>query len=125
MSRIRGRNTRPELRLRKALWALGLRYTLESRLPGKPDLVFPRYRTVLFLDGCFWHLCGKHAVLPQSNSDFWRNKLQENVARDRRVNRELRSLGWRVIRVWEHEVGPSLDSVALRLSVRIRKSGRI
>ncbi len=123
MSRIPGKDTRPEVHLRKALWALGLRYALKSDLPGSPDLVFPKYRTALFVDGCFWHMCSKHAVLPRSNRDFWREKLDGNVMRDRRVGRELRSLDWRVIRVWEHDVESNLGDIALQLSSRIRRSG--
>src|SRR5690348_11864192 len=71
MSRIRGHNTKPEVSLRKALWRLGLRYTLNSKLPGKPDLVFPKYRTALFVDGCFWHGCSLHMNWPKNRAEFW------------------------------------------------------
>lgn len=104
MSRIRGCDTQPEVRLRKALWHLGLRYRLKSSLPGKPDLVFRSYQVVVFVDGCFWHQCPRHAVAPRTNRAFWRRKLRANVERDRRINKELRRLGWRVLRVWEHSV---------------------
>jgi DNA mismatch endonuclease (patch repair protein) len=124
MSHIRSRDTKPEVRLRKALWALGLRYRLGSRLPGKPDAVFPADRVALFVDGCFWHQCTKHAVKPKTNGTFWRSKLKANVDRDRRVNRELRALGWRVIRVWEHDIKSNTEDLALRLSSRIRRTGR-
>lgn len=85
MSQIRGRDTKPEIWLRKQLWALGLRYTLESRLPGKPDMVFPRYRVVVFVDGCFWHGCPKHLVKPKTNRSFWLKKINLNRVRDRKV----------------------------------------
>src|SRR6185437_5040614 len=124
MSRIRSRDTKPEVRLRKALWSLGLRYRLGSRLPGKPDAVFPTDRVALFVDGCFWHQCSKHAVKPKTNEIFWRSKLKANVDRDKRINRELRALGWRVIRVWEHDIKSNTEGLALRLSLRIRRTGR-
>ena len=122
MSRIRRRDTTPEVRLRKALWALGLRYRLGSKLPGKPDLVFAANRVALFVDGCFWHLCPEHAVRPKSNQHFWQQKLEANVERDRRNDCELRSLGWRVIRIWEHEIKSDTEAVALSLYSRIRRT---
>ena len=85
MSRIRGRDTSPEVRLRKELWRRGLRYRLSSKLPGKPDLVFPACQTAVFVDGCFWHRCPQHFTAPRSNADFWRRKVDANVERDRRV----------------------------------------
>ena len=121
MSRNRGVDTTPEVVLRKALWGLGLRYTLRSTLPGRPDLVFPLHRVALFVDGCFWHRCPRHAVPPRSNADFWERKLTANVERDARVNRELRALRWRVIRVWEHEIRADTDRLARKLLTRISK----
>ncbi|MCE9665268.1 DNA mismatch endonuclease Vsr [Halomonas sp. M5N1S17] len=107
MSRIRSKDTQPELVLRKVLHGLGLRYRLHGRgLPGKPDLVFPRYRVVVFIHGCFWHRHAgcKIATTPKSNTSFWVEKFEKNVARDLRVAAELESLGWRVFVVWECEV---------------------
>lgn len=125
MSRNRGSDTAPEMRLRKALWALGLRYTLRSRLTGRPDLIFPRYHVALFVDGCFWHRCPRHAVAPRSNAGFWERKLTANVERDARVNRELRALGWTVIRVWEHEIRAGPDKIARRLFSRISRKREV
>ncbi len=113
MSRIRGQDTRPERILRKALWQAGLRYRLKSALPGKPDLTFPSARVALFVDGCFWHACPMHVSFPKGNAEFWRLKLANNVERDRRVERELDEMGWRVIRIWEHDLGKA-GSKALR-----------
>ena len=124
MSSIRGRDTRPEVRLRKALWALGLRYRLRSKLPGRPDLVFVADHVAVFVDGCFWHQCPKHAVWPKNNSSFWRRKLEANVKRDRRNNRELKLQGWKVIRIWEHEVNSGPEAAAQKLFPRIRRGGR-
>lgn len=103
MSRIRGKDTAPELALRKALHALGLRYRLHANLPGKPDIVLPRHSAVVFVHGCFWH---RHrgcriATMPKSNTAFWREKFDRNVARDKRVRRQLRAAGWRVFVAWE------------------------
>lgn len=103
MAGIKGKDTKPEIFLRKALHAQGLRYRLGGcGLPGKPDLVFPSRRTVVFVHGCFWHRheC-KYFKWPSSNVDFWKAKLDGNHARDQRVEGNLIKLGWRVIKVWD------------------------
>ncbi len=104
MSGIRGKNTRPEIAVRKYLHSRGLRYRLhDKRLPGKPDLVLRKYRSVVFVHGCFWHQhrrC-KYAYMPKSNRAFWRKKLASNVERDKENRQQLRRLGWRVLVVWE------------------------
>lgn len=112
MSRISGKNTGPEVSLRKALWSYGLRYRLKNRLPGRPDIVFPARMTVVFVDGCFWHMCPRHFSMPRRNKRFWKEKLRKNVARDRNVSVALRKLGWKVIRLWEHEIESDLDRCA-------------
>jgi len=108
MSRIRGRDTKPEVLLRKALWGLGFRYRLKNTLPGKPDIVFPSRRVVIFVDGCFWHKCPQHFQVPSNNRDFWKEKINSNVQRDQKINEALKQLGWKVIRLWEHEVKKTL-----------------
>lgn len=104
MSRIRGKNTKPEEMVRKYLFSQGFRYKKnDARLPGKPDIVLPKYRTVVFVNGCFWHGhqgC-KYFVWPQNNADFWKKKIGENVSRDRRNHLLLSEQGWHVIDVWE------------------------
>src|SRR5690349_18669614 len=104
MSRIRGRDTTPELRLRTSLHARGFRFRLHVKtLQGRPDLVFPRYRAVVFVNGCFWHRhpgC-KLAYTPKSNESFWQQKFASNVLRDNQQIRTLASQGWRVIVAWE------------------------
>lgn len=124
MSRIRSRDTQPEMRLRRALWVAGLRgYRLKNRLPGRPDLVFNRHKTCVFIDGCFWHGCPQCAIKkPQSNIDYWWPKLKANSRRDRRARRALRQLGWAVIAVWEHDTVRDLESCVSR--VRRALSGR-
>lgn len=104
MSRIRSTNTKPEVALRKALHRLGLRFRLHgTRLPGKPDIVLPKYRTAIFVHGCFWHRhegC-KVATTPKSNTAFWLDKFERNVARDAAAVVELQAAGWQVLVVWE------------------------
>jgi DNA mismatch endonuclease (patch repair protein) len=110
MSRIRGKDTKPEKTLRKILHRLGLRYRLYGAgLPGKPDLVFPRYRTVVFVHGCFWHRHAGCAIAttPKSNTLFWQAKFEKNVSRDARVVADLQALGWTVFVVWECELASS------------------
>jgi DNA mismatch endonuclease (patch repair protein) len=116
MSRIRGKNTSPELLLRKALFHLGLRFRVHyATAAGKVDIAFCGQRLAVEVDGCFWHGCPDHYVAPKSSMTFWRAKLRENVARDRRQTLALVKDGWRVIRVWEHEVEWDPAAVANRI----------
>lgn len=103
MSRIRGKDTKIELEVRHGLHALGLRYRLGGAgLPGRPDIVLPKYRTVVFVHGCFWHGHDCHLFrLPKTRTEFWRAKIDANRARDNRVTEQLQSLGWHVIELWE------------------------
>lgn len=107
MSKISGKDTKPEIIIRKALFAKGLRYRINYKnLPGKPDVVLPRYKTIIFIHGCFWHShpgC-KDAHLPKSNIEFWEKKISSNVERDKRNVKDLIDLGWNVIIVWECEI---------------------
>jgi DNA mismatch endonuclease (patch repair protein) len=121
MARVRSRNTSVELRLRTELRRIGIRYRIHFKLPGTPDLAFPSTRLALFIDGCFWHGCPKHYTLPATNSEFWRAKLERNRNRDTRVNAELRVLGWRVVRLWEHQIEMSPPKVAARIATLIAK----
>lgn len=103
MSGIRGKNTKMELLICKRLFALGFRYRLHSsKLPGKPDIVLPRYRAVIFLNGCFWHAHDCHLFrFPETKQDFWRKKLAKNKEKDAEVRLNIRELGWRVLTIWE------------------------
>ncbi|GAA4651001.1 DNA mismatch endonuclease Vsr [Kistimonas scapharcae] len=103
MSSIRGKDTNPELLIRKALFAHGFRYRLHDKsLPGKPDLVFPKYRAVIQINGCFWHGHGCHMFKwPSSRQAFWKKKITENKLRDESNGLALEQLGWRVLTVWE------------------------
>src|SRR5689334_4318438 len=105
MARIRSSNTAPEQLLRAALRSEGLRFRIGTCAPGsRPDVVFAGRRVAVFIDGCFWHGCPEHYLRPRSRPDYWAVKLATYVERDRRQTAELTSLGWRVCRVWEHEV---------------------
>ena len=106
MSHIRSSNTKPEEKVRKYLFSKGFRYRKnDRRLPGKPDIVLPKYRAVIFVNGCFWHKhdCSRF-VWPSSNVEYWKNKINGNVARDRKNYELLKSQGWDVIVVWECEL---------------------
>lgn len=103
MSLIRSKDTKPELLVRKALWAAGFRYRLHGRgLPGKPDLVFPALRTVVFIHGCYWHAHScQRGRIPAQNAGFWKEKFLANQTRDKRNYQRLRRAGWSVLTVWE------------------------
>ena len=107
MSRISGKGTKPEIILRKALFDKGFRYRVNvGNLPGKPDIVLPKYKSVIFVHGCFWHGHSgcKHAYVPKSNTEFWINKIEMNRRRDIATEQKLIAAGWRVITVWECEI---------------------
>ncbi len=106
MSRIRGRgNKETELALAKLLRKHGITgWRRNQKMFGKPDFVFRRQRLAVFVDGCFWHACPKHANMPANNRQFWKRKLTANIARDRLVNRTLRHAGWTIVRIWEHDL---------------------
>lgn len=125
MAGIKGKDTKPELVVRSWLHRRGLRFRLHARcLPGRPDLVFRKYRTVVFVHGCFWHRHPRcqYATTPASNGAFWQRKFSDNVARDRKKADQLRRLGWRVLTIWECQVAePQLQRLAT--SIRIRSTG--
>lgn len=116
MSRIRSKNTKPEEMVRKYLFAQGFRYRKnDKRLPGKPDIVLPKYKTVVFVNGCFWHMhegC-KYFVWPRNNREFWKNKIEGNAERDKRKKTELELQGWNVITIWECQLKTGLRQETL------------
>jgi DNA mismatch endonuclease (patch repair protein) len=112
MSRMPRTSTGPEVALRRELHARGIRFRLNRRdLPGTPDLVLPSARIAVFVDGCFWHGCPAHGTLPKNNREWWRAKLEANVARDRRKDAELEALGWTPVHVWEHQPATDMADV--------------
>lgn len=127
MSRIRGKDTKPEIMVRKGLYARGFRFRLcDGRLPGRPDVVLPKWGAVVMVNGCFWHGhkgC-RLATRPKSNEEFWRAKIERNIHRDEVTVAHLEALGWSVITVWECELGKDADSRIDRLADEIRSAGQ-
>ena len=130
MSRIHGKDTKPEELVRKYLFSRGFRYRKnDPRFPGKPDIVFPKYKTVIFVNGCFWHrhpLC-KYAAVPKTNAEFWQKKLDTNVANDKKHYKELEDMGWNVIVIWECQLkkaqfSQTMDQVIQELNWEISKN---
>ena len=122
MARVKGKNTKPELLVRHALHALGYRFRLHrGNLPGRPDIVLPKYRTAIFVHGCFWHRhpgCSK-ATTPKTRTDFWQDKFETNIARDRRNVVALEDDGWQVLTVWECETR-QIEGLGRRLDAQLK-----
>lgn len=121
MRRVKNKNTKPEMLLRKALWQHGFRYRLKAKLIGRPDLVFTRQRLVVFVDGCFWHGCPRCKNIPKSNREFWQAKIDKNMARDVEVTETLRAENWRVLRIWEHDIKKDLSAVVAAVAGHLRR----
>ncbi len=129
MRRQGRRDTKPELALRRELHRRGRRFFVDrAPLPGlrrRADLVFPRARVAVYVDGCFWHHCPVHGTNPRNNAQWWQNKLDGNVARDRDTDRQLTAAGWTVVRVWEHEnTSEAAEVVEHTLGPRLPSDGR-
>ncbi len=126
MSRIKNKDTKPEIFVRKFLHSKGLRYRLhDAKLPGKPDLIFPKFRTILFIHGCFWHghnKC-KYYVVPKTRTEWWKEKINTNIVRDAKNIKSLTELGWQVKIVWECQLKPdSREKTLLSLLDEIKSS---
>jgi DNA mismatch endonuclease (patch repair protein) len=112
MSTIKDKNTKPELALRKSLWNNGIRgYRLHwNKVPGRPDIVFPGKKVAIFVNGCFWHRCSLcNPRMPKSNTEFWKNKFDKNIERDKRKFEQLKRLGWIVINIWECQINSATN----------------
>lgn len=124
MSRIKGKNTKPEILLRKFLFSQGFRYRLHyKKLPGKPDIVLPKYNTVIFVHGCFWHgheNC-KYFVVPKTRSEWWLDKIQGNKQRDVNNFQKLRAAGWRILTIFECELKPALKDKTFKNILNLLK----
>lgn len=125
MSSVKGKNTKPEVIVRKYLFSNGFRYRNNvAKLAGKPDIVLPKYKTVVFVNGCFWHLhkdCN-HFVYPKNNADYWKNKILGNVERDKRNYEALRAAGWKVLIVWECQLKKAKEETLLTLIEDIKSN---
>ena len=120
MSQVRSKNTGIELSLRKSLWKRGLRYRIHYG-PESIDIAFPSKRIAIFIDGCFWHGCPKHGTIPKTNRDYWQKKISDNNRRDRRKKTTLSNNGWKVLRVWQHEL-ENTDIIANKVTSLVRSS---
>lgn len=123
MSRVHHRGTSPELLLRKALWSANLRYRLRSsaKLPGSPDILFPKARVAVFVDGCFWHGCSEHGTQSKTRPEFWAAKIARNRERDAENTRQLSRMGWLVLRFWEHSIRGDLAQCVSTIGSAVRK----
>jgi DNA mismatch endonuclease (patch repair protein) len=117
MSQIRSKNTEPELTLRKLLSKNKISgYRLHyKKILGKPDIVFPRKKLAIFIDGCFWHKCPSCFIRPKSRIGFWNKKIKDNLIRDKEVNKSLKKNGWKILRVWEHELREKPNKVCQKI----------
>lgn len=105
MSRIKSRDSKIETFFRKELWKRGLRYRKNSsKYFGKPDIVLPKYKIVIFIDSCFWHGCKKHCRIPSIRKEYWTEKILKNIARDKKVSRYYKNQDWKIFRIWEHKI---------------------
>ncbi|MBF6051084.1 DNA mismatch repair protein Vsr [Streptomyces eurocidicus] len=127
MSRQASRDTTPEMAVRRLLYKAGHRYRLQRKVPGMPrrsiDIAFPGIKVAVFLDGCFWHGCPQHATSPKANADWWRQKLDRNVARDQETTEQLIEAGWTVLRFWEHEA-PTTVAADVAAAVAAARASR-
>jgi DNA mismatch endonuclease, patch repair protein len=120
MSRVRDRDTSPELEVRRQLFSRGLRgYRLRPKLPGKPDIVYSRAKLAIFIDGCFWHGCPRCYTRPATRRPYWDNKLAENVSRDKAVDRSLKEMGWKTLHFWEHDVKKAPGRIVKRVKISL------
>lgn len=112
MSKVKSKDSKIEVEFRKAIWKAGFRYRKNAKKYfGKPDLVLKKYKTVIFIDSCFWHGCKKHCRIPATNQKYWIDKIERNKQRDKEVNKYYKKQGWRVIRVWEHDLTKNFDKM--------------
>jgi len=123
MSAVKSKDTKMEIIFRKAIQQKGFKYGKNSsKYFGKPDIVFKKYKTMIFLDSCFWHGCEKHCRIPTARQKYWREKIERNKTRDKEVNQFYKKIGWKVIRIWEHEVKKDLNKAVLKTICKIKKS---
>ena len=123
MSAVRSKDTIMEVAFRKALWQKGFRYRKNStKYFGKPDIVLKKYETVIFLDSCFWHGCQKHFRMPATRKKYWEVKIKRNKQRDKEVNWYYKKLGWKIFRVWEHNIIKKQDIIINKLSKLLKQS---
>lgn len=112
MSKVRSKDSKIEVEFRKKLWKAGFRYRKNStKYFGKPDIVLPKYKTVIFIDSCFWHGCKKHSSIPETRKKFWETKIERNRERDQEVSKYYKKQGWNIFRIWEHNLKNDSEKV--------------
>lgn len=122
MSQIKSSDTKIELKLRKYIWKNGLRgYRIKSNILGKPDLYFSKQKLAIFIDGCFWHKCSIDFIRPKSKKVYWDNKIEDNLKRDKKVNKELTGAKIRVLRFWEHDLEKDIEKCYIVLKTAYEK----
>lgn len=122
MSRVKSKDSKIETILRNLLTRKGLRFGKNSsKYFGKPDIIFVSKKTAVFLDSCFWHGCKSHCRLPESNAEYWREKISNNRKRDMTVNKEYKKMGWKVVRIWEHNLKKNGEKIASKIATTIAK----
>ena len=120
MSTVRSKNSKIEVDFRKAIWKAGFRYRKNpTKYFGKPDIVLPKHKTVIFIDSCFWHGCKKHCRIPAVRRNYWMQKISKNVARDKEVVRHYKKQGWKIFRIWEHNLQKKTEKIISRIKNRV------
>lgn len=123
MSKVRNKDSKMEITLRKELWKAGYRYRKNSNKHfGKPDIVLANLKTVIFVDSCFWHGCKEHGSMPETRREFWEAKIARNKERDKEVTRHYKDKGWTVIRIWEHEIKKNFDKTVEKILNKLDKT---
>ena len=118
MRSIKSRNTLFEKKIKKTLRRAGFKFKSNVvNMTGKPDIVFPKQKAVIFLDSCFWHGCKRHCRLPQAHHSYWKTKIDNNKKRDKQVNKIYRKMGWKILRFWEHELKNDSDSILSKIKI--------
>lgn len=118
MSKVKSKDSKIEVDFRKAIWKAGFRYSKNSAKHfGKPDMVLSKHKTAIFIDSCFWHGCKRHCRLPAARKKYWTTKIERNKERDKEVNRHYKKIGWKVIRVWEHEIKKKTNAVIRKIKI--------
>lgn len=124
MRAVKNKDSKIEVAFRKALWHEGFRYRKnDSKYFGKPDIVLKKYKTVIFIDSCFWHGCEEHCRMPETRQEYWVNKIKRNRERDKEVSNYYKKLGWNLFRVWEHEISNKIG-IEKKISQIIKRIGR-
>lgn len=125
MSKVKNKDSKIEIEFRKKLWQAGFRYRKNStKYFGKPDLVLPKYKTVIFIDSCFWHGCKKHGSMPQTRKKFWKAKIERNKERDREVNRYYKKSDWKIFRIWEHDLRNRNEKLLSNIAKKLVEQAR-